>query len=77
MSKDKQKPVVYYTKLEGIEEIDSHGGIRAHVTEVTAHHTLTERELVSGGGYVRTSQILKHDVETGDIETVNTLYKRR
>lgn len=70
------KPVVFYTRLMGLAEIGTRG-LRAQLEGVTEHHTLTQRELMMGGHYVLTSQVLKHDVETGDIETVNTLYKRR
>ena len=70
------KPIVYYEKLAGMEEIGSRG-MRAHVIGVTEHHTLPRYELERGGNYVRTSQVIRHDTSNGDIETVNTLYKRK
>lgn len=65
-SNNYKKPVVHYSKLIGIVEI----GHSAMV--VTVDHPA---EYLNRAIYVQTSAVQKWDEGSGEIETLNTLYK--
>lgn len=69
------KPQVFYDRLLGMQ--DDGYGMRAYLSGVTEHHTLSQTELRFGGSEVTTSKLVKFDPISGTIETQNTVYVKR
>jgi hypothetical protein len=63
------KPVVHYTDLAYIKV----SGVAVLLPLDHPNHLPTHN--VSNKHHIRTSTVLRHDVETGEIETMNTIYR--